>query len=503
MLGFPLPYRDELLYSVIARYGVHQGIISPKELLDEVYSDRKVVATVDLPGHIEHIAGLYPNRPDTGPLELIYSHTLFPLYAPFVDEARRQACIKYMKQQTKGSTHLTLGVAASRIKQPRWLRYCPLCLREQKEKIGEYYWLRHWQVAGADSCLLHGSLIDSNTLRHPEHKHEFTAATLRTCNPDISQQPGSTQSCFITRGVYELLQLKPEFSPTFQQWSHFYKSLLFNAGLNRGEHINYNLLKEKVTDCWGSRWLKKYGLYPEDKETCWLKSIFRKHRKAFSYLEHLVIWYSLLDEGWQVSDILEQVNSQPKEQKAVSTTLLGASDKDKAKYRNLWLTAAEKHGVNYARKHKSGHVYAWLYRHDRGWLLQTNIRLQAPNVIKNPRIDWHKRDRSLVKLLCSIKNAAECRLDDPRHSMNWYLSKLYCGSTVTKHLNDLPLCKLFFDRFCETIAEYQIRRITRAAIEQSLLGNQLKRWQIFRMSGLSEPRLTKLADSFLVKVVRL
>lgn len=206
MFGFPLPYRDELLYSVIARYGVHQGIISPKELLDEVYNDRKVVATVDLPSHIERIAGLYPQRPDTGFLELIYSHTLFQLYAPFVDEGRRQSCIKYMQQQAKGSTHLALGVAASRIKQPRWLRYCPLCLSEQKKNFGEYYWPRRWQVAGADSCLLHGSLIDSDILRHPAHKHEFIAATHRTCNQDLKQQPACTQSGLATLDISKVTE---------------------------------------------------------------------------------------------------------------------------------------------------------------------------------------------------------------------------------------------------------------------------------------------------------
>jgi hypothetical protein len=68
MFDFPLPYRDELLYSVIARYGVHQGIISPKDLLDDVYNDRKIVATVDLPSHVNKISSLYPQREATSPV---------------------------------------------------------------------------------------------------------------------------------------------------------------------------------------------------------------------------------------------------------------------------------------------------------------------------------------------------------------------------------------------------------------------------------------------------
>ena len=503
MFSFPLPYRDELIYSVIARYGVHQGIISPKELLDEVYNDRQVVATVDLPSHIEHIVGLYSQRPETGSLGLIYSHTLFPLYAPFVDEKRRQSCIKLMQQRAKGSTHLTLGVAASRIKQPRWLRYCPLCLSEQKGEYGEYYWSRNWQISGADSCLLHGTLIDSNITRHPTHKHEFIAASHRTCKQDINQEPSNPQSLLITKGVCDLLLLPPEMSASVTQWDHFYKAILYDTGLNRGNHMNYEPLEDKVVSFWGEKWLNKYGLFPDGKETCWLKTIFRKHRKTFSYIEHMVVWYSLLDGEWQVSDILNEVRSQATEPKVVALPLLNASEKDKAKYRGLWLIAAKNNGINYARKHKFGYVYAWLYRHDRSWLLEINRQLQVPNVITHPRIDWHKRDLILIKLLCKIKDEAEYQMDDPRHSMNWYLLKLHYGSTVGKHLNDLPLCKLFFDKFCENIAEYQIRRITCAVIKQNLLNDKLKRWKILRMSGLSEQRLTALADIFLLKVVRI
>lgn len=48
MRNFPVPYSNELIYSTIARAGVYQGIVSPKQLLDEVYGNRKVVATLGL-----------------------------------------------------------------------------------------------------------------------------------------------------------------------------------------------------------------------------------------------------------------------------------------------------------------------------------------------------------------------------------------------------------------------------------------------------------------------
>ena len=39
MLNFPVPYPDELIYSLVARAGIHLGLTSPKQLLDEVFAN--------------------------------------------------------------------------------------------------------------------------------------------------------------------------------------------------------------------------------------------------------------------------------------------------------------------------------------------------------------------------------------------------------------------------------------------------------------------------------
>ncbi|WP_275668267.1 TniQ family protein [Pseudoalteromonas piscicida] len=56
MACLPVPYPDELLYSVIARYGVHAGITSPKQLLDEVFQNRQIIASVAFQGHLSQIS---------------------------------------------------------------------------------------------------------------------------------------------------------------------------------------------------------------------------------------------------------------------------------------------------------------------------------------------------------------------------------------------------------------------------------------------------------------
>lgn len=76
MWNFPTPLPDELIYSTIARAGLHHGIQSPKQLLDEVYQDRKVVATIDLPSHLNAVVHLLERTGCFSLIDLIYKHTI-------------------------------------------------------------------------------------------------------------------------------------------------------------------------------------------------------------------------------------------------------------------------------------------------------------------------------------------------------------------------------------------------------------------------------------------
>ncbi|MDV2963865.1 TnsD family Tn7-like transposition protein [Shewanella algae] len=500
MLGFPLPYRDELLYSTIARHGVHSGIVSPKELLAEVFGDRKILATSDLPSHLKRIAALYPEAVGIRPKGLLYRNTLFPLYAPFVGEARRQALVHELTANGKSSVHLTAGAAASRVKQPIYLRYCPGCMREQSSEYGECYWRRDWQVAGVESCPVHGSLVDSKIRRHDVHRHQFQAADLEVC-PSVTQKPSEWQNDLLALSIGELLNLGAIPAPEFSQWGYWYANLAADHRFNRGSQVRHDLLRDKVIGFWGTGWLSRYGLLPDGAETNWLGNVFRKHRKAFSYLEHLVVLHALMEPGWKLADVVGMVVRLESDKKMPVKEPEGTDNAQLEEYRVKWLAAVEELGTKGARLNGFGDAYAWLYRRDRSWLQKINRGHKKPEAEHLPKVDWHRRDRETVKTLMALRDEGELRLDDPRRSRNWYLNQLEHKTGVEKYLGSLPLCSLFFDRYCENISEYQIRRITSTVIRLMQDGESPKRWQILRRSGLSEERLTETATRFLKEVL--
>lgn len=113
MHNFPVPYPNELVYSTVARAGIYHGITSPKQLLDEVFQNRKVIATLDLPCHLQAIANQLQSTGRYSVEELVYQHTLFPIYAPFVTEDHKIRALQMMAGRSQGAVHLILGMAAS------------------------------------------------------------------------------------------------------------------------------------------------------------------------------------------------------------------------------------------------------------------------------------------------------------------------------------------------------------------------------------------------------
>ena len=501
MLNFPMPYPDELLYSTIARAGVRMGITSPKELLDEVFGDRKVVATPDISGYLRAIAEHYPAGAGLSVESLAYRHTLFPLYAPFVPESRRQQCLRLMARSTRGIVHLRLGIAASRIKQPRALRVCRGCVDEQIALYGEPYWKRVWQARGADVCPRHGRLMDTVLLRHSARRHAFvplSRALIQALRP-ISPSKADVR---VPLHVRELLNLSSRPSPTFDQWSRFYAALAADYGCANGKRMLHGLIMEKVLTRWPQRWLEKMGLSLTDSPTCWLRGIFHRHRKAISYLEHFVVLEAFLKRDWSAQGVLRRVARLPRERHSPSPRFSSQRQMSQEilDRRRIWQAYVEGYGTKFGRILGGGAAYSYLYRNDRAWLLRTNKRHRVNPCRNNSRVNWRQRDQDIYQRLCEIDRTQAKSLDSPRRSRRWYLAQVGCLTSMVNHVSKLPLTEAFLDLFSESVEEYQVRRIRHAMHVLNASGLPLKRWRILRASGLSEARLKKWASRFLKEV---
>lgn len=86
------------------------------------------------------------------PMEnVVLFHTMFPC-ARFVPQARKSAALQSMAAQ-EGDAHNLLPISKS--KEPRYLKYCPVCALEDRDRYGEAFWRRTALLKKMDVCAVH------------------------------------------------------------------------------------------------------------------------------------------------------------------------------------------------------------------------------------------------------------------------------------------------------------------------------------------------------------
>ena len=161
MIGFfPEPYEDELAYSVFARYHSNSGYLCYLSTAEDLYVNPKNkpsieflnLLTDDAVNHIISLVGSLDN--------FIVKHTMFNYYSAFLSYTDKQKAIEYARTMNIKSLMNALPIPKSRTS--RYLRYCPLCVKEDRELYEETYWHRSHQLYGVNVCGKHGCyLVDS------------------------------------------------------------------------------------------------------------------------------------------------------------------------------------------------------------------------------------------------------------------------------------------------------------------------------------------------------
>ena len=498
MLGFPAPYPEELLYSTIARAGVHDGETSPKQLLDMVFNNRGVIATVDLPSHVGKLASQYSDSLGLDTQTLISRHTLWPIYAPFIPQERNNKLREWMSGSSQGAAHLASGIAASRVKAKTKLFICVECLNEQKFKYGECFWNRLWQVPLLKICPAHGLLNMTSIELNGEHRHSHIPVEVAEIQEPVKSEDVDRT---FSNQVAQLLKVQNE-GVSFSQWTSFYKHFASSWGYLHGRRIDHAKIQEAVIQFWGKRWLSNAGIHPSGKETSWLREIFRKHRKSFSFAEHIVALSALSNGVVGISDAIEKASSMETSSKKPHHAQLQASvtenqlNQDQINWHQLLELSPPK-----AARQQNQALYARLYRNHYDWLMQINSVYHAENITVNKRVDWPQRDRQVAReLRRAYQNLCE-DLSAPHLSKTFLIHQLKQRATVEKNLHRLPRCSTLLAIYSENTAEYQARRLTRTHFLMLEQGREIKRWSLLREAGLSDERMTDIVAELLKEIL--
>ncbi|MBD2048750.1 TniQ family protein [Coleofasciculus sp. FACHB-64] len=292
---FPKPYPDEILYSVIARYHIRSGNTSPKITLQELFDSQTTAATVDLPSNLNNLIQNLQFISNYQVEDLIYKHTLYPLYSPFLPANRSNQILKSMKGDSGGDIHTRAGIMASSITMPKYFRFCPSCRDEDLKNYGELYWHRIHQIPGVLVCPFHSEVLqDSLFSLQGFNKHEYYAASTDNCS--LTKE----QSIFSPETLKKLLVLakdswwllNSEVASQEPQWFRKqYTNLMIEQRLATATgRIQQKKLIDSFLFFYGHEMLSTvYSLVTDKNTNNWISSIVRKHRKSFHPIRHLLM----------------------------------------------------------------------------------------------------------------------------------------------------------------------------------------------------------------------
>lgn len=170
---FPEIYPDELVYSWFGRFAVHSGYIN-SQLLQFLYCKRSDTPIKEFIGNLnpearECIAKIYPLK------ELVLEHTMYPQYARFVPLEQRKEALHKLCYENCDMHHLF--AVLPRHEKEQYLKYCPICSREDRQQYSETYWHRKHQIRNIGICPKHKcKLMDSIVLARSMSLYSFITA---------------------------------------------------------------------------------------------------------------------------------------------------------------------------------------------------------------------------------------------------------------------------------------------------------------------------------------
>lgn len=162
MIGFlPSIYPDELVYSWFCRIFVHSGLPTSKAFLEELLFNRHCNPSKEFIGHLkaemeQEIKKIYPME------ELVLGHTMFPQYARFIEPESKKNALHRLMNDFCDAHHLFSILPRS--ERDQYLKYCPVCMEDDREIYGEAYWHRVHQIRNMTVCTKHKCRLENSVV---------------------------------------------------------------------------------------------------------------------------------------------------------------------------------------------------------------------------------------------------------------------------------------------------------------------------------------------------
>jgi hypothetical protein len=497
MIGhFPPPYPGELFYSMCARFSERMQYRYPGSVMIELFGTARAWSTIDPPRRLHHlVAALPPGYPCTVD-KWIDEHTLLPFYSPFVQPDR---FARLREPKASGSPGRAPFIISRHPPMPDRLRFCPLCVQEDRRQFGECYWHRLHQAPGIYVCPVHKTFLESSdvgahTIREFIPAESCTLQSIQLRPLDLLN-PGQRAMLEMACDAAWLLD-QGCLASNLETVQNQYINLLIKRGFatSDGRIYDLNNFLQAFNVCYPLEILTLLRCEPgEARRWHWLFGLLRKgqgqpparHLLLIHFLGHTAeTFFNLPAECQYSARPCPQLNlaSQPRKEQPADPQICD-------KYRALWLSAMKDNPTAGRGKlaRMLPRVYLWLWSYDREWLNSHKPSCQrrggAP---AGPRLDWKERDTQLAE---QVRQSAQRLLNLPGRPVR--LTKSAIGRDIGRvelvqksKLIKLPLTAQALSEVTESYEAFAVRRIQWATNQYHLEKVRPTRGQLPKRSGM-------------------
>lgn len=500
---FPKPYPDELLYSIIARYHIWSGNNEISDTMEQLFDNRRERATVLIPKHLKHLA----EKTKKFGLDfeaLLYEHTVYPFVTCFLSKAS----FNNVFSKVKGSNQKEIGFNVYRhYLCPRYLNYCPLCLRDDRNKYGEAYWHRMHQSFGITMCCKHNCRLVESEIEILDSRNNRYIALELLSGLNCDSKPGDLSRSGIELQIakdVEYIYQNHEFIRNILWEKHSEQreatiALLFNRNLaTKKGLVKIDRLIHEFQSRYNSDQMKLLMDEMNNNKKCnWLISLCRGSSNAVVPIRYLLFadfiigslesYIKMINEQQQFIDRGKEAFQPPIrfEEKLVQ-------------YRNRWLEAREKQ-PNCCRFDlvKADHpAYTWLRRHDNEWMINNSPPAKKPHgtiIFK----DWDKIDKQLeVMVQDAVIHIKDIKGKPERITKANILRHMEQENIIERNYKLLPCTINTIEQYIESTYDYQIRKIDWAIDELKREENPAIPWLTLRKAGIRDKDWYKFRHLF-------
>ncbi len=437
---FPEIYPDELLYSQIARYHSRSGYARYTYTSSDIYNNEKLVhPSIEFVNRYTADAMEWISK-DKPWEEVAAEHTMYPAYIRFLPKQRRVDAVNGIiacEGNWKNLMCLPLQ------KEKRYIRYCPVCTKEDREKYGETYWHREHQIQRINVCPKHRCYLENSTIENSSK----TSPGLYDAEGYVPEEYeiricDNERLIDFNRYVIDVFRKPINLSNSFPIGKYLHARL-------GGDYINSSGLVRNI-----SKLYKDYRDFYGDEIFTMPQSYMQKIFNGYIFDTHFILQLAYF-EGISVNEITQLPND---------ISLFGIDV--------LYKEISEKYNIDYSIVEEIGStIQKYTYNQNRV-AKKSGVREALYNELDE-------------KYLSQVKDIVEEIVNKQGRPAKLSFAKVTKALNLPqKQINKLPRCKAYIEQYLETQPQFWAREVEWAYEELLRNDNPVNITRIMKLTNM-------------------